>query len=147
MVSIFRLWKGMVMSMDFGGVSSVYADYMTSQASGNKASNLQNKLQNGEISSDEKELKEACKEFEAYFVEQMFDAMLKTTEVFSDKKDDGYATKMVDYFKDFAVQELCDQVTDGQGVGLANTLYEQMKRNYGIGAIKPEDVEKIQQES
>ena len=41
---------------------------------------------------------------------------------------------MVDYFKDFAVQELCSQVTDGDGLGLANTLYEQMKRNYGIGS-------------
>ena len=44
---------------------------------------------------------------------------------------------MVDYFKDFAVQELCDQVTDGEGIGIANTLYEQMKRNYGIDTIQP----------
>ena len=47
---------------------------------------------------------------------------------------------MVDYFKDFAVQELCGQVTDGDGLGLANTLYEQMKRNYGIGVVQPEEL-------
>ncbi len=47
---------------------------------------------------------------------------------------------MVDYFKDFAVQELCSQVTDGDGLGLANTLYEQMKRNYGIGVVQPEEL-------
>lgn len=125
--------------MDIGGVSSAYADYMTKQASDNKAAALQNKLENSGTAADEKELKEACKEFEAYFVEQVFNSMLETTKVFSDD-DNGYASKMVDYFKDFAVQELCDKVTEGSGLGLANTLYEQMKRNYGIGVVKPEDV-------
>lgn len=126
--------------MDIGGVSSVYADYMTSQASGNKTATLQSKLENSSASANDEELKSACKEFESYFVEQVFNAMIETTKVFSDDDEDGYASKMVDYFKDFAVQELCDQVTDGEGLGLANTLYEQMKRNYGIGTIQPESV-------
>lgn len=121
--------------MDIGGVGSVYADYMASQASSQKAGALQNKLENSTSStSTEDELLDACKEFEAYFVEQVFNSMLETTKVFSDDDENGYAAKMVDYFKDFAVQELCDQVTSGEGMGLAKTLYEQMKRNYGIGA-------------
>ena len=123
--------------MDIGGVSSVYADYMTSQASGNKAATLQSKLENSSTSANDDELKAACKEFESYFTEQVFNAMIETTKVFSDDDEDGYASKMVDYFKDFAVQELCDQVTDGEGIGIANTLYEQMKRNYGIDTIQP----------
>ncbi|MBQ2257910.1 MAG: rod-binding protein [Lachnospiraceae bacterium] len=123
--------------MDIGGVSSVYADYMTSQASGNKAATLQSKLENSSTSANDDELKAACKEFESYFTEQVFNAMIETTKVFSDEDEDGYASKMVDYFKDFAVQELCDQVTDGEGIGIANTLYEQMKRNYGIDTIQP----------
>ena len=50
--------------MEIGGVGSTYADYMmTSQASKNKADTLQNKLTNSDASADEKELKEACKEF------------------------------------------------------------------------------------
>ena len=126
--------------MDIGGVGSVYADYMTSQAANNKADPLQNKLTNGSAATDEEELKEACKEFESYFMEQVFNAMMETTKVFSDDKEDGYASKMVDYFKDFAVQELCSQVADGNGLGLANTLYEQMKRNYGIGVVQPEEI-------
>lgn len=126
--------------MDIGGISSSYAEYMTKQASNSKAETLQDKLANGSVSADEDELKEACKEFEAYFMEQVFNSMLETTKVFSDDKEDGYATKMVDYFKDFAVQELCDNVADGNGLGLANILYEQMKRNYGIGVVKPEEL-------
>ncbi|MBO5031643.1 MAG: rod-binding protein [Lachnospiraceae bacterium] len=126
--------------MDIGGVGSVYADYMTSQASGNRTTALQSRLESSSVSADEDELKSACKEFESYFVEQVFEAMMKTTKVFSDDDEDGYASKMVDYFKDFAVQELCSEVTAGEGLGLANTLYEQMKRNYGIGVTQPEDV-------
>ncbi|MEZ3432413.1 MAG: rod-binding protein [Lachnospiraceae bacterium] len=125
--------------MDIGGVGSAYADYLTKQASGNKASSLQSKLENSGESVDEKELMDACKEFEAYFMEQVFNSMLETTKVFSDDDENGYASKMVDYFKDFAVQELCGKVTEGSGLGLANTLYEQMKRNYGIGVVKPEE--------
>lgn len=127
--------------MDIGGVGSVYSDYMTSHASDSRTQALQNKLTGSAESADEAELKEACKEFEAYFMEQMFNAMIKTTKVFSDEEENGYATKMVDYFKDYAVQNLCDQVTDGEGMGLANVLYEQMKRNYGIGVVKPEDID------
>ena len=125
--------------MDIGGVGSAYADYLTKQASGNKASSLQSKLENSGESVDEKELMDACKEFEAYFMEQVFNSMLETTKVFSDDDENGYASKMVDYFKDFAVQELCGKVTEGSGLGLANTIYEQMKRNYGIGVVKPEE--------
>lgn len=126
--------------MDIGGVGSAYADYMAKQAASGRTQELQKKIESGGASADDAELKAACKEFEAYFVEQVFNAMLETTKVFSDKEEDGYASKMVDYFKDFAVQELCDKVTEGNGLGLANTLYEQMKRNYGIGTAKLEEV-------
>jgi flagellar protein FlgJ len=125
--------------MDMSGISSVYSDYLTSQASSSKTSSLTSKLESAASSDDDEELKEACKEFESYFVEQVFDAMLETTKVFSDDDEDGYASKMVDYYKDFAVQSLCDQVTESDSIGLANTLYEQMKRNYSISTVDTEE--------
>jgi flagellar protein FlgJ len=126
--------------MDLSGLSSVYSDYLTSQASSSSTSSLQSKLESISSSDDDDELKEACREFESYFVEQVFDAMLETTKLFSDDDEDGYSSKMVDYFKDTAVQNLCDQVTEGDGIGLANILYEQMKRNYSIDTVTPETV-------
>ena len=133
--------------MDIGGVGSAYADYMTKQASGGRTQELQKKLESSGAAADDAKLKEACKEFETYFVEQVFKAMMETTKVFSDKDENGYASKMVDYFKDFAVQELCEKATEGGGLGLANTLYEQMKRNYGIGVAKPADGSSEQEET
>jgi flagellar protein FlgJ len=113
--------------MDMSGISSVYSDYLTSQASSSKTSSLTSKLENASSSDNDEELKEACKEFESYFVEQVFDAMLETTKVFSDDDDDGYASRMV------------DQVTESDSIGLANMLYEQMKRNYSIDTVDNED--------
>jgi flagellar protein FlgJ len=125
--------------MDMSGISSVYSDYLTSQASSSKTSSLTSKLESAASSDDDEELMEVCKEFESYFVEQVFDAMLETTKVFSDDDEDGYASKMVDYYKDFAVQSLCDQVTENDSIGLAKTLYEQMKRNYSISTVDTEE--------
>ena len=128
--------------MDIGGVGSVYADYMASQVSSTKADTIKNKIENSAGAANEEELLDACKQFESYFLEQVFKEMLETTKVFSDDDENGYATKMVDYFKDYAVQNLCEQATAGDGLGLANMLYEQMKRNYGIGVevLSPEEV-------
>lgn len=128
--------------MDIGGVGSVYADYMASQVSSTKADTIKNKIENSAGTANEEELLDACKQFESYFLEQVFKEMLKTTKVFSDDDENGYASKMVDYFKDSAVQHLCEQATSGDGLGLANMLYEQMKRNYGIGVevLSPEEV-------
>ncbi len=115
--------------MDVGGIGSVYSDYLVNQATQNKSSALQSKLENGYENATDEELYEACKEFEAYFVEKIFDSMLETTKMFSDDKDESsYGNKMVDVFKDTALQQLSSQVADSGSIGLAKTLYEQMKR-------------------
>ena len=49
--------------------------------------------------------------------------------------EDSTASKYMDYFGDTLYQELAEDVTEsnnGEGIGIAKTLYEQMKRNYGL---------------
>lgn len=121
--------------MEINGIGSVYSDYLLNSASQSKASSLESKADSDYSDATDEELMDVCKEFESYFLEQVFDAMTKTAEVFSDEEEDGYASKMVDYFKDSAVQELTSQATDQGGFGIAQTLYEQMKRQYS--AIDP----------
>lgn len=81
--------------------------------------------------SSDDELLAVCKEFESYFVEQMFKEMQKTVDVFSDGESNPNDT-LVDFFKDNALQELASTSTEKQGLGLAQMLYEQMKRNYNL---------------
>lgn len=116
--------------MDIGnGVSSAYANYISSQAAASKLDGQIRKTDYTQSSDDE--LLAVCKEFEAYFVEQMFKEMQKTVDVFGDGESNPNDT-LVDFFKDNALQELASTSTEKQGLGLAQMLYEQMKRNYNL---------------
>ena len=73
-----------------------------------------------------------CKQFEAYFLEQVFKEMQKTVDAVKDENSLDTSNSMIDYFQDMTIQSLASTSTELQGLGLAQTLYEQMKRNYGI---------------
>lgn len=116
--------------MDIGGISN-YTNYLEEA---NKASTkeLENKLNRAaDVDAEDEELLEACKQFEAYLWEQVLKGMEKTTKVFSDDEEDGYASNMTSFFKDNAFQEIAKQITSEEGGpnSLAQMMYEQMKRN------------------
>ena len=73
---------------------------------------------------------DVCKQFEAYFLEQVFKGM--ESMIPKSDEEDTSASKTVDYFKDTMIQELASQSTETQGLGLAQMLYESMKRDYQI---------------
>ena len=119
--------------MDISNIASMYSD-VYSTAANQSATKLQNKLGNTDYStSTDKELMDACKEFEAYFVEQMFKAMMKT--VPTDENVSNYTSSITDYYKDEMVKTLAQDSTGQNSLGLAQMLYEQMKRNLGISDI------------
>ncbi len=119
--------------MDISGISSMYTDLYTSAAN-QSASQLENQLDGADFTtSSEDELMDACKQFEAYFVEQMFKSMLKT--VPASEETSNYTSTMMDYYKDQMVQSMAEETTEQNSLGLAQMLYEQMKRNYGIADI------------
>ena len=116
--------------MDFSSVASMYSD-VYSTAANQTASKLQNKLDGADYSkADSGELMDACKQFEAYFIEQMYKAMMKT--IPQNENMSNYTSGIMDYYKDQMIQSVAEQTTSGSGMGLAQMLYEQMKRNYGI---------------
>lgn len=121
------------------GTSSLYTDYITSTASNNKASSLTDKAKTDYSNASDEELMDVCKEFESYFLEKIFDTMIDPTKLFSGKEESSYASKMVDYFKDTAVQTIASQATEQGTLGIAQTLYEQMKLQYS--GISPQALE------
>lgn len=111
--------------------SSYYSDYYqkTSNASANA---LENTLGKVDRNATEEELMSACKEFEAYFIEQIYKGMEKTI-MKADDEESGSTGKYKDYFGDMQIQEYAKQAANqGDGIGLASQLFEQMKRNYGL---------------
>lgn len=117
--------------MDIGGISSFYADYMKDQST--VETKLKEKLDGTDYSqATDDELLDACKQFESYFLEQVFKEMQKTVDCVKGEESSDPNGNLVDFFQDSAIQKLASTSTEIQGLGLAQMLYEQMKRNYGL---------------
>ena len=115
--------------MDISNIAAMYSDKYA-VAANQSAQKLQDKINGKDYSNaTDQELLDACKEFEAYLLEQVFKEMTKTTS-FVDK-DSAYGN-LIDFFGDNVIQEMCKQSTQSQGLGIAEQLYEQMKRNYNL---------------
>lgn len=114
--------------MDISNISGLYTDiYSTNNESTSK---LENKLNTDMTQATDDELMDACKQFEAYFLEQMFKAMVKT--IPKNEEMSGSSSTLMDYYTDEMVQKLASDSTEQNSLGLAQTLYEQMKRNYDL---------------
>lgn len=113
-------------------ISSVYTNMYLDQAKTSESKALEGSLNKDYAAATEKELMDACKEFEAYFVEQMFKALEATAKVPGDDEKDASVTATMDMFGDQLQQEYAKQAIETQDFGIAQTLYEQMKRNYGL---------------
>ena len=105
--------------------NTLYNSYLNSASDiSSKTDKLQDTLANSDLSNaDDEELMEVCKSFESYFVEQVFKEMKKT--VHSSDDDNEY----MQYFGDMLTQTYSESVTDSGQLGLAQLLYESMKRN------------------
>lgn len=109
-----------------------YTEYYAAQNS--SSAKLSETMKNTDYSAkNDDELLEACKEFESYFLEQVFKSMEKTVDCFKDEDSTStYSSGMLDYFGDETIKQLAQTSTQTQGLGLAQSLYEQMKRNYNL---------------
>lgn len=111
------------MSSSIYDVSSVYDTYSQAMRNASASSATSALGLAGEDSTDE-ELMNACKEFEEYFVEKII-SQAKKSVAMSDDEEGEY----MKYFGDMLNQSYAEAVSSGDGVGLAQQLYESMKRN------------------
>ena len=125
------------MAVDMNSINSLsgISQYASSQAASDRINSAASKVRRIETEEDkaqvDKELMDACKQFEAYFMEQIYKGYENTAKVFS-KDESGSMSKMVDYFKDLTIQDIASTGADTQSTGLAQMLYENMKRNYNL---------------
>ena len=117
------------MSIGLGGITAMI-DQTNASAAGSKANALQDKLGSNLEKASEEELMSVCKEFEAYFVEQVLKEVEKT--IPREEEEDASMSQLKDYFKEEMIQKLSGQICEQQELGLAQQMYEQMKRNYNL---------------
>ena len=103
--------------------------------------NLERTAQNADKGKDEKELMDACVEFESYFTNLLLKQMRATVD-----SDGGFIKKNQGerMFTEMLDEETSANIAKGgNGIGLAQALYEQMKRST-VGITYDEYLEKAQ---
>lgn len=103
------------------GANSLQAINSNILSSKTKAEQLESKI--NITSASDKELLEACKSFESYMLEQVMKGMEKT--IPSKEEKNPY----LDQFGGLLYEEYANMATENQSIGLAQMLYESMKRN------------------
>ncbi len=112
--------------------ASAISEYAMQESKNASAAALQKKLENTSAKSTDDELWQACKGFEAYFMEQIYKEMQKSVDALKSEDQDKSTSTLVDYFKNQTLQEICADSVDTQSNGFAQMLYENLKRNYDI---------------
>ncbi len=114
------------MSMD---INTLYNQYLTDTTASNaKKTGIDQTLNKDMTGATDDELMSVCKEFEAYFMEQIFKGM-KDTVV---PAEEDTSMTMADYFEDNMYQQYAKDASNQGDYGIAQMLYEQMKRNYDL---------------
>ncbi len=110
----------MSISVGADSINSISSNYLSRSA---KTSGLEAALKNSASATDE-ELMEACKSFESYLIEQVFKGMEKTV-----MKDEEEENDYLAQFGDKLYEEFAKNAAEEGSLGIAQMLYESMKRN------------------
>lgn len=103
------------------GSDSLYSQSINVVSDNIKTGQLQDKIKVNNPTDDE--LMEACKSFETYLMTQVMKSMEKTI---PGREDKG---PYLEQFGDFLYDEYAKTATETQSLGIAQMLYESMKRN------------------
>ncbi|MBM7615142.1 rod-binding protein [Alkaliphilus hydrothermalis] len=92
---------------------------------------------NSPQTDDQKKLMEACRQFEAVFINMMLKEMRSTV------PDDGLTEKSQgrEIFESMYDEKLSESMSKGQGIGLAKEMYRQLSRTYNVTNVKPSQQE------
>lgn len=82
-------------------------------------------LEKAQTNKDEEQLKEACQEMEAYFIQELYKVMKTSTQLGEGIITKGQHEKI---FEDMLIEEQSKEATKAGGIGLADMLYKQLSK-------------------
>ncbi len=118
------------MSISLNSDFSSFVSQLQQKSSAEKAGSaakLEAKLSGDLSNATDEELMDACKSFEAYLTEQVLTNMRDVMTDSEDEEGDYLAM-----FGDQLYQKYAEQIAENGELGLAQQLYEAMKRDYGM---------------
>lgn len=111
-----------------------YSSYVSQAQMGNLTNQIK---KSSSADATDEEMLSACKEFEAYLVEQVYKQVQSTI-----KSDDSDDNPYADYAYDLQAQQYAKLVSDQGKLGLAQQLYESMKKQNA--AVTPEELHEME---
>ncbi len=107
------------------GTDGLLSQQNAAAAATAKANKLSSSLENiDKGAATDEELMDACKDFESYLVEQVIKSTKKAM-----LKDEDSEGEYMKYFGDHLTQSYAELITEHTDLGIAQMLYESMKRN------------------
>lgn len=91
-----------------------------------QVSDFEKILEKAVEAKDEKKLKEACRNFEAIFINMMFSQMKKTVEK-ANLFGESYAEDM---YNDMLIEKYSEELSKNKGIGLGDVMYRQLVKNF-----------------
>ena len=122
--------------MEIGSINSAFVNTVSDNAKA-ASDDMSKKLKKDMSGATDEELMDVCKEFEAYFIEQVFKNMKKSMVPQSESMSGADAT-LKDFYEDKLMSEYAAGAAKQSQNGLAQMLYEQMKRN--TGTVDPDQI-------
>ena len=118
------------MKIDSSMISNVYTTALSQDKEATETDAFKKTLEKAAETKDLDKLKEASREFEAYFLNTLFKEMRKTVQ------DGGLTEKSQarTTFEEMLDEEMSKTITKTGGVGLADMIYKNMARVYGNAA-------------
>jgi len=100
-------------------ITNAYSQMESSKSTENKFNNI---FEAALDKKNDQELKDACQEFEAYYVQQLFKEMRKTI------PDGGLFENSNEgkIYKDMLDEKYSGIISEGSGTGIADALYKQL---------------------
>lgn len=127
--------------MDINSMSGSLFNQYSTIMDGHNSSKLDSALGVNQKDATDEEMMDACKQFEQYFVEQMFKEMKKTVPEDSLLGNNEY----YNMFEDNMIEGIAEKITESEQLGFAQRLYESMSAQRGT--IPPAHLEQNQVET
>lgn len=114
--------------MDINGISNTFLNSLTDMKAveeRNEQEKFEALLKDAMNKDDDEALKEACEEFEAYYLNKVFSEMRKSIPK-SGLMEDSQGRDM---YEDMLYEAYTKEIASGKGAGLKEMLYKQLKKD------------------
>lgn len=112
--------------MDINGINGSLTNFIAESTQAKaETDDFEKLLKEAQETQDKEELREACREFESYFVKQMYTVMRNSVpEGTLTEKSHGR-----EIFEDLLDEEYAEEASAGKGMGIADMLYRQLSKD------------------